>query len=854
MRHVLPALAGAYLAGLVLGDVVRPPAALALWLGVQALALGLLVGAWRRLGAALAAVLVAGAAAGTSRSDTVRALAAPLEAVVEARVESLVGGAAGPEIELGHVRAVSAGAPLLPDRVLVRTDAARPAPPWRVQSWVRVALRLAPVRARTNPGSRDAARALARRGIGAVAREVDPLLRAEIAPPPEPRALEALAVLRRRGAERLLREGPGGGLLAALGLGEARALDPESRRDLARVGLSHLVAVSGLHLWLVAGPVYLGCAALLRRSARLAARSDTRHVAIALAVAGGAAYAALTGLAAPVQRALVFLALLALAQLAHRRLAPGPVFAAAALAVALVDPAAPFAPGVQLSFAATAALAWSTPGTPGERAGLAAAAARGLVTALRVSASATAATAALVALHFGTVSPLGWLANGVAVPLTSLVLLPLALAAGTAAVAGPDVPAAAIGIRAAARLGELALAGVAQLAAIAPARASVTPGALAVVLSAGLAVACVRARPTWLRLTLAACAASAPALGTAPPLAPRPPRVVFLDVGQGDAALVQGRTAAVLVDGGVAVADRFDAGERVVAPALGALGVRALDLVVASHADLDHAGGLPAVLRAVPVRRVWLPPGGRTEPAFAALRAAAAARGAALEERAAGDPPLRLGDLHIETLWPPRAARDAGRNDGSLVLRVHAGARTVLLPGDLERAGESALLAAGTVLRADVLKLGHHGSRTSSSRAFLEAVSPALAIVSAPRHGRFGMPHAEVVDRLAAAGVPWRWTGRDGAVIVGLASRLCARAFAAEREAWRVEARSATGRRRRCRGRRSRAGARPGCRRRSRCTRAPASRRCPPWRRPAGGRSRTPRRCRCRRGRPARRP
>jgi competence protein ComEC len=144
------------------------------------------------------------------------------------------------------------------------------------------------------------------------------------------------------------------------------------------------------------------------------------------------------------------------------------------------------------------------------------------------------------------------------------------------------------------------------------------------------------------------------------------------------------------------------------------------------------------VLRAVPVRRVWLPPGGRTEPAFAALRAAAAARGAALEERAAGDPPLRLGDLHIETLWPPRAARDAGRNDGSLVLRVHAGARTVLLPGDLERAGESALLAAGTVLRADVLKLGHHGSRTSSSRAFLEAVSPALAIVSALRDAARG--------------------------------------------------------------------------------------------------------------------
>jgi competence protein ComEC len=202
--------------------------------------------------------------------------------------------------------------------------------------------------------------------------------------------------------------------------------------------------------------------------------------------------------------------------------------------------------------------------------------------------------------------------------------------------------------------------------------------------------------------------------------------------------------------------------------------------VVASHADLDHAGGLPAVLRALPVRRLWLPPGGRDDPAFAALVELAHARGVAIEERAAEDPPLRIGDLRIETLWPPRGASRRKRNDSSLVLRIHAGGRIVLLPGDLEQAGERGLAAAE--LHADVLKLGHHGSRTSSSRAFLRAVSPALAIVSAPRHGRFGMPHREVVERLAAQRIPWRWTGRDGALLVGLGPRLCVRAFAAESE------------------------------------------------------------------------
>jgi competence protein ComEC len=786
MRHVLPGLALAYLAGLVLADLRGPPPEWGVWLGVHALALGAAArAAHLRLAAALAAALAAGAAAGASGGDAARGLDAPLEAVVEARVEALASGPAGVEIELTGVRAIPARAPPLPERVLVRAEAADPAaPPWRLRSWVRVALRLAPARPRTNPGGRDAARSLARRGIGAVAREVDPLLRAEIAAPPSSFGSGALAHLRGRGAARLLREGPGGGLLAALGLGEARALDAAVRRDLARVGLSHLVAVSGLHLWLVAGPVYLAGAALLRRSARLAARGDTRRGAVAIAVAAGAAYAAFTGLAPPVQRALVFLALLALAQLARRRLAAAGVFAAAALAVAVADPAAPFAPGVQLSFAATAALAWSAPApeaAPGR--GFVAGAAHGLVHALRVSASATAATAALVALHFGTVSPLGWLANGVAVPLTSLVFLPLALAAGAAALLAPDGPVAGLGIAAAARLGELALAGVARLAAVAPAASGVAPGTLGLALSAGLALVCVRARPTWLRLGLAAVAAAAPGLGPAPAIEPRPPRIVFLDVGQGDAVLVQGRRASVLVDAGVAVPGRWDAGERVVAPALGALGVRSLDLVVASHADLDHAGGLPAVLQTRPVRRLWLPPGGRADPAFARLREAAAARGAAVEERAAEDPPLRLGDLRIETLWPPRGPRGGRRNDGSLVLRVHAGGRTVLLPGDLERAGEAALRTTGAALRADVLKLGHHGSRTSSGAAFLAAVSPALAIVSAPRHGRFGMPHPEVVERLEAAGIPWRWTGRDGAVLVGLAPRLCLRAFDAAAEA-----------------------------------------------------------------------
>jgi competence protein ComEC len=785
LRWLFPALAAAHALGLGVGDAARASAEAWLWLALHAAALGAVFARARVLGA-LVVAFAAGAFALALRIEAAREtrLARPVEAVVEARVAAVEHGAGGATLELREVVAVEPRGQPLPDALLLHAEQSEGLAALRRGSWLRAALRIAPAPGRKNPGGPDRARSLARRGLGATATPSHPELHA-LLEGARPGPLDPLAEFRRRGARRLAAEGPGGGLLAALGLGEAAALAPEPRAALARLGLSHLVAVSGLHLCLVAAPLYLAAAALARRSAALAARHDSRRLALAVAVAGSALYALLTGFAAPVQRALAFLGLLALAQLARRPLAPASAFGAAALAVATIDPAAVFAPGVQLSFAATAALVWSAPqrARAGPERGLARlVAALGL--ALRSSASATAATAPLVALHFGTVSPLGWLANALAVPLTSLLLLPLALASGLAAGAFPEAGGGlGAALSAAARLAAALLDACVALAAHVPARLGVVPGAFGIAASCALALACVRARASAARLVFAGLAAAAPAWGPPPRLDPAPPRVVHLDVGQGDAAIVQGRRAAVLVDGGTALdadgARRFDAGERVVLPALGALGVRRLDLVIASHADLDHRGGLPAVLRALPVGSLWLPPGGRADPAFRELLDAAAARGVSVAERAAGEAPLALGDLAVEALWPPRVGGPAERNDASLVVRVEVGRQRALFAGDLEQAGERRLLAARAgALRAELLKLGHHGSRTSSSSAFLAAVAPRLAVVSAPRHGRFGMPHAEVLERLRAAGVPWHWTGRDGAVLVGLAPVPRTRGFA----------------------------------------------------------------------------
>ena len=229
----------------------------------------------------------------------------------------------------------------------------------------------------------------------------------------------------------------------------------------------------------------------------------------------------------------------------------------------------------------------------------------------------------------------------------------------------------------------------------------------------------------------------------------------------------------LLVDAGGAFPGG-DLGRRAVVPALRALGIQRLDLVVASHADLDHRGGLPAVLAALPVGAVWIPAGTAEEPAFARLLEAARARAVPVFERGAGSPTAAIGDLRVTPLWPPGRSGVRSRNDSSLVVRVEVGGRRVLLPGDVEAAAEAALVAGGAELRAEVLVLPHHGSRSSSSRAFLEAVAPELAVASAPWQGRFGMPHREVLERARAAGIPVWWTGRDGAVLVGLGQPLVA--------------------------------------------------------------------------------
>ncbi len=568
---------------------------------------------------------------------------------------------------------------------------------------------------------------------------------------------------------------PYAGILIALAIGDQNAIDAPQWQLFARTGVSHLMSISGLHVTMVASLFAALVHWLWRRSSALMLALPARKAAALAGFLAALGYCLIAGFAVPAQRTLYMVGVVALALWAGRVSSVSRVLCAALLLVLLLDPWAVLAPGFWLSFGAVAVILYVVTGRlhPGRelasgqglasrqglvpRQGVAAwqgvALGRSVLQWGRVQWAITLALAPLLLIWFQQMSLVSPLANAVAIPLVSLVVTPLALA-------GSVLPFDFI-----LKLAHAVMAvqmWLLEWCAALPAAVwqQHAPAAWTVALAlAGTAwLLLPRGAPArWLGLPLLL-----PMFTVLPP-APPPGALwlTVLDVGQGLAIFVQTERHALLYDAGPAYSPEADSGSRVILPYLRASGIARLDAMVVTHDDNDHAGGAVTVLSGVPVAAF-----------YSSLPATHAAWRAAPGYRL----PCSAGQtwdwdgVRFELLHPTAASYAIDRlksNDRSCVLRIAAARGAVLLTGDIEARSEIELLDRGRdELRADVLVVPHHSSRTSSTEEFIAAVQPRWAVLPVGYRNRFGHPKQEVVERYGASDAQLLRTDNAGAVLV----------------------------------------------------------------------------------------
>ncbi|MGY1457303.1 DNA internalization-related competence protein ComEC/Rec2 [Luteimonas sp. A534] len=606
----------------------------------------------------------------------------------------------------------------------------KPGAAWRMQ------LRLRAPRGLRNPGGFDSERNAMAARIAATGYVREQATAEQLRPA---RGIDAW---RDRIATRIAAAVPGASsrYVRALALGDTRALADADWELLRATGLTHLIAISGFHVGLVAGFFALLGAALWRLFPGLCTVVPRPQAAAAAAFLGALGYAAVAGFALPTVRTVLMIAVVVAARLWRRPLRIPESLALAAIAIVLVAPLALLSAGFWLSFGGVAWLLWCLPQAGG----------RPLRDFLSAQWVATLGLLPLTAILFGQASLAGPLANLVAIPWWSLVVVPLSLL-GTALE----------GLHAGWGGGAWRLAAAAfDLSWPLFDRLGGSPLSLVwLPQAAGFALPMALLAAFWLLLPRGVPGKSLALLLWLPLLWPDRQlpghgevELVVLDVGQGSSVLVRTASHAMLYDMGPAVRDGYDAGERAVVPALHALGVRRVDALVVSHDDADHAGGLDAVRRRFPGKRLLAPDGADIDDAADCL---------------AGSGWQRDG-VTFRFLHPPLHFPYL-RNESSCVLRIETAHGAILLPGDIGEAIEQRLV--GRVpedLPAHVVLVPHHGSRHSSTGEFVAATSPRLALVSAGHGNRFGHPDAGAVARWERSGAAVVATPEDGAVRVRL--------------------------------------------------------------------------------------
>jgi competence protein ComEC len=576
------------------------------------------------------------------------------------------------------------------------------------------------------------------------------------------------------------------GVLTALAVGDQGAIEREDWELYRNTGIAHLVSISGLHITMFAWLAGLGVGTIWRRSSRAMLWCPAPWAAHLGGLMAAAAYAVFSGWGVPSQRTVWMLVVVTLTQTLGLRWPWAVVLLMAAVVVTLFDPWALMQAGFWLSFAAVGLLMASSNGHGGHHGQADSHSAEPLTTttneatgwrswpqriwtlthaSVRTQLIATVGLAPLTLVFFQQLSVVGFLANLVAIPLITLVITPLALLGvvvaplwglGSWVVQQMDVVLSWLA----------ALPGAVWLVPVAPVWAQL----------AGLLAAVLLVLPIPWRARALALPLLLPLL--MPPRALPPVgefELLALDVGQGTAVVVRTKSHVLVFDAGPQYSRESDAGQRVLLPLLRALGEKRIHTLMLSHRDLDHVGGAPVLLKALHVD---------------VLVSSLEASHPLLQANVPGESPTRHSHTRIsrcesgqswtwdgvrfDVLRPEAADYERGlkSNAMSCVLRIQAKQRSALLTGDMERDQEAALVIGGALsgvsnstlaLRSNVLIAPHHGSKTSSTAAFLDAVQPEVAIFQAGYRNRFGHPAADVLARYHSRNIQTRTSPACGA-------------------------------------------------------------------------------------------
>lgn len=525
-------------------------------------------------------------------------------------------------------------------------------------------------------------------------------------------------------------------LIKALSLGDKSQISAQQWQVLSNSGTSHLMAISGLHIGLIAGIVYwliFKCWLCLPSNLYSAPQ-----IAACFAFIVALFYAALAGFSIPTQRALIMLGMLMLTIVMRRNIKTLDIFALALLAVLLIDPFAVLSVGFYLSFLAVFGIFYVLSSRLGYK--------HRLLSSLKIHIVVALIILPISLFFFQRVSIIAPIANLIAVPVVSLILVPLSLLSLVLMLVLPDMATFILHIL---DLVLQLLWQILQYLADLPMSTIIRPKPpLWQLLFALLGVL----------LLLAPRGVPARFLGgifLLPILLIKPDKpaqgemsLTLLDVGQGLSVVIETAQHTLVFDAGVKFSDKFDMGRSVVLPFLHYRHIFALDTLIISHADNDHIGGVPALLSVMPTQQIFSSATlYNTKQCYAGYS-------------------WEWDQVRFQFISPPKQ-RFQNENDNSCVLRIDTAQSSVLLTGDIEQTAEDYLVQkAANSLPAKLLIAPHHGSKTSSSAAFLAKVLPDLILIPADSPNRFGFPHTEVVERYRAIHAKHYITGETGAITI----------------------------------------------------------------------------------------